>query len=570
MSAPATIPDFLGVLRRSEIIPAERLDALLRRGGAKLAQLGEPARAADVLLKAGQLSHFQARHLLQGHARGFWIKRYLVLEELGAGGMGRVYLCEQTPMDRLVAVKVLPANTPPGSLERFLREAKASAALDHPNIVRAFDVDHDDRFHFLVMEFVDGPTLQRLVDKHGPLPVDRACHYATQAAVGLHHAHQAGWIHRDIKPGNLLVDRAGTVKVLDLGLARVAVGGDDLTKKFDDNNLLGTADYIAPELTLQGSKVDARADLYSLGATLIFLLTGRPPFGEANLLQKLMAHQVKDAPALDETRPGVPKALAALVSRMMAKNPAQRPASAAEVAEALTPFAGEGSFPPRDGELASYCPRVWRLLQATPKSAPPRSKPARPAAAEPPAETAAETAAEHAAPRPAKKRPARPAPRRRVAVLGAALASSAAVLGLCGCGLGWWGYRALRGDAAAGPGSGSARVSPDQPAPAAQPSLITPEQASHHIDERCTIQFIVRSAALSKNQKTLFLNSDANYKADTNFTVVVHGVDSRPDVGALPEQYRGKTIRITGIVIRFEGRPEIVTSDLGHVQVVAP
>src|SRR5262249_27217213 len=153
---------------------------------------------------------------------GFSIGKYKVLERIGLGGMGQVYLCEHERMRRRVAVKVLPTSSlkDPGALERFEREARAAALLDHPNIVRAFDLDQDGQLHFMVMEYVDGPTLYDLVRQNGPMDIGRACHYMRQAATGLQHAHEAGLIHRDIKPSNILVDRAGTVKLLDLGLAR--------------------------------------------------------------------------------------------------------------------------------------------------------------------------------------------------------------------------------------------------------------------------------------------------------------------------------------------------------------
>src|SRR4029450_5696071 len=215
----------------------------------------------------------------------FTIGKYKVLEKLGAGGMGQVFLCEHKLMRRRVAVKVLPTAKAedPSSLARFYREAKAIAAVDHPNIVRAYDIDQDENLHFLVMEYVDGTNLQDLVKKVGPLDPSRACHYIYGAAVGLQHAHEIGLVHRDIKPGNILVDRAGVVKILDMGLARFFNDEEDiLTKKYDEN-VLGTADYLAPEQALESHTVDIRADIYSLGATFYYLLTGSPPLPPAAL-----------------------------------------------------------------------------------------------------------------------------------------------------------------------------------------------------------------------------------------------------------------------------------------------
>src|SRR5262249_44283524 len=162
-------------------------------------------------------------------------------------------------------------------------EARAVAALDHPNIVRAYDIDQDENLHFLVMEYVDGANLQDLVKKSGPLDPVRAAHYIYASAIGLHHAHGMGLIHRDIKPGNILVDRSGVVKILDMGLARFFHDEEDmLTKKYDEN-ILGTADYLAPEQAVDSHSVDIRADIYSLGATFYFLLSGQPPFPEGSV-----------------------------------------------------------------------------------------------------------------------------------------------------------------------------------------------------------------------------------------------------------------------------------------------
>src|SRR5437879_5422153 len=197
----------------------------------------EPGKLAGILVRDGIITHFQAEQFLLGKWRRFTIGKYKVLERLGSGGMGSVYLCEHKFMRRRVAVKVLPAAKAedPSSLERFYREARAAAALDHPNIVRAYDIDQDENLHFLVMEYVDGASLQEIVKKHGPMDITRAAHYIRQAAIGLQHAHQtAGIVHRDIKPGNLLVDRSGIVKVLDLGLAPFFHDEDDGRTNKDD------------------------------------------------------------------------------------------------------------------------------------------------------------------------------------------------------------------------------------------------------------------------------------------------------------------------------------------------
>src|SRR5215470_13853420 len=298
----------------------------------------DPPGLAFQLVRDGLITHFQAEQFLQGKWRRFTIGKYKVLERLGTGGMGSVYLCEHMLMKRRVAVKVLPAAKAEdsSSLERFYREARAVAALDHPNIVRAYDIDKDENLHFLVMEHVDGSSLQEIIKKVGPIDVLRAAHYIRQAALGLQHAHEtAGIVHRDIKPGNILVDRNGIVKVLDMGLARFFNDKDDiLTKKYDEN-VLGTADYLAPEQALDSHGVDIRADIYSLGATFYFCLTGRTPFNEGTVAQKLIWHQTRQPKSIRQMRPGVPDGLAALIERMMSKDPAQRPQTPQEVADLL-------------------------------------------------------------------------------------------------------------------------------------------------------------------------------------------------------------------------------------------
>src|SRR6476469_1789976 len=255
--------------------------------------------------------------------------------------MGQVFLCEHMYMRRRVAIKVLPPAKAeePAALGRFYREARAAAALDHPNIVRTHDIDQDGNLHFLVMEYVDGSSMLELIKKKGPMAIGRACEYIWQSAQGLDHACKVGVIHRDIKPGNILVDRYGVSKILDMGLARFYHSDDDmLTKKYDEKSVLGTADYVAPEQTINSHDVDVRADIYSLGATFYYLLAGHPPFPEGTVSQKLIAHQTKRPVPIHEVRPEIPAALAAVLEKMMAKSINARYQTPTEVAEALAAF----------------------------------------------------------------------------------------------------------------------------------------------------------------------------------------------------------------------------------------
>ena len=378
MPSPTTSDEFLELVRKSEVVEEKRLSAYLDKARTAQSLPAEPLRLAAILVRDGILTQFQAEQFLQGKWRRFTIGKYKVLERLGQGGMGSVYLCEHKLMRRRVAVKVLPTAKADdtSSLERFYREARAVAALDHPNIVRAYDIDQDDKLHFLVMEHVDGSSLQEIVKKFGPMDILRSCHYIRQAALGLQHAHEsAGLVHRDIKPGNILVDRNGIVKVLDMGLARFFHDEEDmLTKKFDET-VLGTADYLAPEQALDSHSVDIRADIYSLGATFYFCLTGRRPFEEGSVAQKLIWHQTRQPKPLRQLRSETPEGVAAIIEKMMAKDAGQRYATPAEVADALAPWTQTPIPPPPDSEMPQLSPAAMGVAAGDPSSPGPKTPP---------------------------------------------------------------------------------------------------------------------------------------------------------------------------------------------------
>jgi serine/threonine protein kinase/formylglycine-generating enzyme required for sulfatase activity len=268
---------------------------------------------------------------------------YEIVRELGHGGMGTVYLARNRIMDRLEVLKVINKVLMgrPEAQDRFQQEIRAAAKLSHPNIVGAYSVLQPGDLLVFAMEYVRGQDLGRVVKQHGPLPVANAAFYTFQVALGLQHAFEEGMVHRDIKPGNLmlaLVGKRHVVKILDFGLAKAT------SEKEIDNNLtsndqiLGTPDYMAPEQGLQSREADIRADIYGLGCTLYYLLAGRPPFQSKNLYELLNLHRTQQAPQLNQLRPDVPVELATIVSKMMAKNPAERFQTPKEIAKALNPF----------------------------------------------------------------------------------------------------------------------------------------------------------------------------------------------------------------------------------------
>jgi serine/threonine protein kinase len=298
--------------------------------------------------------------------------RYHVLDKLGQGGMGAVFHARDAKLDRHVAIKILPAGSvhDADAVARFRREARALARLSHSGIIQAHDSGEDGDRHFLVMEFVAGHSLARELADKGRVAPTRAADYAHQAALALHHAHQHGLVHRDVKPSNLLVTPDGRVKLLDLGLARFLqdqLGDATVTR---EGTGMGTPDYAAPEQFRDAHHADPRADVYSLGCTLYHLIAGGVPFPGSSLSEKVKAHETKEAPPLEAVCPDMPAGLALAVRRMMAKRPADRFQSMAEVAEALAPYVATSSpsFPhirtsaTWDGSRLAPAPRRRRAV----------------------------------------------------------------------------------------------------------------------------------------------------------------------------------------------------------------
>ncbi|HVS35870.1 MAG TPA: protein kinase [Gemmataceae bacterium] len=334
--------DLLAALGRHGLLETAQLEALRSQTQPSLAASGA---LIEELLRRGWLTRYQADLIRHGRAGELILGSYVLLEPLGEGGMGQVFQARQRKLGRIDAVKVVRAErlSSPDALDRFQREMRAAAALSHPNVVHAYYADEDKGRHYFAMELLAGVDLAHLVETNGPLPFAEACDYIRQAALGLQHAHERGLVHRDVKPQNLMRTPNGVVKVLDLGLARVETRTDSGERTLTETGtVMGTPDYIAPEQVRQSHTVDARADLYSLGCTLYYLLTGRPPFPDRPLTGKVAGHLFEEPEPLEQIRPGTPPRLASLVRRLMAKKPEDRFASAADLAEALQRL-GDGS-----------------------------------------------------------------------------------------------------------------------------------------------------------------------------------------------------------------------------------
>ncbi|MCC9606475.1 protein kinase [Blastopirellula sp. JC732] len=266
--------------------------------------------------------------------------RYRIIRRLGAGGMGVVYQAEHRLMERPVALKVIHGKLVSNeiAIERFRQEVKAAARLSHRNIVTAYDAEQAEDIHFLVMEYIDGVSLAEIVERRGRLSLLHACNFVLQAAQGLQHAHEQGMVHRDIKPQNMMRTSRGIIKILDFGLARLAENETGDGRLTEDFATLGTPDYIAPEQAHDSKSADIRSDIYSLGCTLYFLLAGQVPFPKGTSLDKVISHSERQPTPLIQLRPDVPPEVANIVERMMAKDPAERFQTPAEVVEALRPF----------------------------------------------------------------------------------------------------------------------------------------------------------------------------------------------------------------------------------------
>ncbi|MBC7820531.1 MAG: serine/threonine protein kinase, partial [Planctomycetaceae bacterium] len=368
---PQTLNDIADRLAASGLLSVGEIATLL--AGVPGVRPETPEQFIQTLLTRGALTAYQAECILGGRIEHLVLGNYVVLDKLGQGGMGLVLKARHRRMDRIVALKLLSPDAirTPTTAERFQREARAAAKLAHPNIVTAFDADEHHGAHFLVMEYVEGRDLSSLVKEHGPLTVATAIDCILQAAVGLEYAHRNGVVHRDIKPGNLMVccsafrrsdemapPEGGTtnVKILDMGLASIeGVPGAAVDHQLTSTGaVLGTIDYMSPEQALDTKQADARSDIYSLGCTLFYLLTSQTPYSGDTVMKRLLAHRDRPIPDLTAVRRDVPSDLHAVFSKMVAKQPEDRFQTMTDVVRTLTSIrAGLGGSTTE--ELLSSC-----------------------------------------------------------------------------------------------------------------------------------------------------------------------------------------------------------------------
>ncbi len=285
------------------------------------------------LIESGIITSWHADKLLAGKYKGFFLDKYKLLGHLGTGGMSSVYLAESKNTHQKRAIKVLPKKkvSDKSYLDRFYREGKAAASLNHPNIVRIYDINNSGDTHYMVMEYVQGADLHDTVRDHGPMSFEDVTEAMIQSAEGLLHAHEKKMVHRDVKPANLLRTEDGVIKILDLGLALFNSEGEESLTVLYNEKVMGTADYLSPEQAVNSHEVDHRADIYSLGCTLYYLLTGRPPYNNGTLAQRIAMHQSKEPDSILESREDCPQALIDICTMMMRKNPDDRFADCAEI-----------------------------------------------------------------------------------------------------------------------------------------------------------------------------------------------------------------------------------------------
>ena len=360
-----SVSSFIDVLSEKRFLPPDQFDELNR---ALRPRFSDVKTLAKYLAQRGWLTVYQVNQILVGRAQDLVYGPYLIHDRIGEGGVSQVFKAWHTGKNCVVALKVIRQEllSNPEAYARFQREMHAVACLSHPNIVSSIDSDLVGQTNFFAMEYVEGTDLGKLVQLTGPLKIPIACDYIRQAALGLQHAHEHGLVHRDIKPPNLFLKGAtlpsipagqkpspgsgsipavtgkGEIKILDMGLARLreasVPSGENVVALTQEGTMMGTPDYLAPEQARNAKTADIRSDIYSLGCTFYFLLTGHPPFPGNSVMQKLFQHQKEEAKPIESIRTNVPPGLSPILKKMMTKQPADRYQTPGEIAKALEPF----------------------------------------------------------------------------------------------------------------------------------------------------------------------------------------------------------------------------------------
>lgn len=351
-----SIDEFVQSLTETGILPPDELSSIVGSLPVDKTRVDVERLARD-LVRQQKLTRFQASAIFQGQSRGLRFGDYVVLDKIGSGSMGQVFKAENRKRKKIVALKLLRASLSKSErvVRRFYREAEMAKRLKHPNLIRVRDAGQWHGLHFLVMDYIDGQSLQALPRERGPLSVADALDIIIQAARGLDYAHRNGIVHRDIKPANLLVDKSGRVTILDLGLARLddacatAQGSRHRGRLTMPGQMMGTVNYISPEQAMDAHAIDGRADIYSLGCTMHYLLRGQAPYRRDNAALTLMAHCEAPIPSLREAISEVSERLDAAFRKMLAKQPANRFATMAEVILELEACLGQLAPPPASG-----------------------------------------------------------------------------------------------------------------------------------------------------------------------------------------------------------------------------
>jgi serine/threonine protein kinase len=366
-----TADQLITLLIRSRLHSTDAVKLLFRRWLGEAKDNTSAKEFAEWLIRQKEITEYQAKHLLAGHADTLFLDEYRILERIGKGRMAGVYLAQHTSGQR-VALKVLPPSKAKDAdvLARFQRESKLATQLNHANIVRTHHAGEANGLHYLVMEYVEGDTLAELLKERGRLPAREAVRIAFLAALGLQHVHEKEMVHRDLKPGNLMLSPypakgestlRSMVKLMDIGLGRslfvsTEEGQSELTT---EGELIGTPDYLAPEQARDARKADIRSDIYSLGCTLYHALAGQPPFPDDNSVRQVIRHATEEPRPLRQFNPDTPDGLQQIVERLLAKDPAKRYQSPTQVAEALKAFLAAENEPGRTAPAEQQNYDAW-------------------------------------------------------------------------------------------------------------------------------------------------------------------------------------------------------------------